>query len=227
MTEFEKMINNKLYDPSDSELSKLRTRAHQLCKRFNDTNEDQVELREQFILQLLGGAGEDAWLEPNIIFDYGCNTYVGKNFYSNFNLTVLDSSKVIIGDDCFIGPNVSIVTAMHSLLPQERNIKTRPDGHKYDLEYSLPITIGNNVWIGTGTIITAGVTIGDNVTIGAGSVVTRDIPNNYLAYGVPCKPIRKITQRDSLQYKGLLQEDGTKTKNQSWENFKNFFKTDK
>ncbi|MEG1609482.1 MAG: sugar O-acetyltransferase, partial [Clostridia bacterium] len=160
--------------------------------------EDEVEKRGTLIKQLLGGAGEDAWLEPSIKFDYGCNTFVGKNFYANFNFTVLDSSKVAIGDDCFIGPNVSIVTAMHSFLPAERNVRTRADGHKYDLEYSLPITIGKNCWLCTGVIVTGGVTIGDGTIIAAGSVVTKDIPSGVVAGGVPCKVIRKITDKDSL-----------------------------
>lgn len=199
MTQLEKMVASKMYDPSDKELSKLRFKAHQLCKDFNDSNEDELEKREQIIKQLLGGTGEDAWLEPNIKFDYGINTYVGKNFYANFGLTVLDSSPVRIGDNVFIGPNVSIVTATHAFLPRERNIKTREDGHKYDLEYSKPITIGNDVWLCTGVIVNPGVTIGNNVIIGSGSVVTKDIPSGVIAAGVPCRVIREITENDSLE----------------------------
>ena len=199
MTNLEKMKQGKLYDPSDEELTKIRTKAHQLCIDFNRTNEDELKKREYIINELLGFAGEDAWLEPNIKFDYGINTSVGKNFYANFGLTVLDCSPVTIGDNVFIGPNVSLVTALHSLLPRERNIKTREDGHKYDLEYSKPIVIGNDVWLCTGVIVNPGVTIGDNVVIASGSVVTRDIPSGVVAGGVPCKVIKKITEEDSLE----------------------------
>ncbi len=199
MTQYERMIAGKMYDPSDKQLTKLRVNAHQLCKHFNDTDEDMVEARENILQQLLGKAGKDAWIEPFMKFDYGINTIVGDNFYANFGLTVLDSCPVIIGNDVMIGPNVSIVTAMHSLLPRERNVRTRENGQKYDLEYSKPIKIGNNVWIATGCIINPGVTIGDNVVIGSGSVVTKDIPSGSVAFGNPCKVVREITEQDSLE----------------------------
>ena len=115
--------------------------------------------------------------------DYGKHISVGKRFFANFNFTVLDEAMVTIGDDCFIGPNVGIYTACHSTDPVERNTRR---------EWALPVTIGDNVWIGGSVTILAGVTIGDNVTIGAGSVVTRDIPSNCVAVGNPCRTIKKL-----------------------------------
>lgn len=199
MREYDKMIASRLYDPSDKELSAMRTKAHQLCNEFNRLNEGEDEQKMRIVKELFGSVGEDAWLENYIHIDYGINTHLGKNFYANFNLTILDTCRVDIGDDVMIGPNVNIVSAMHSLIAQERIVKQRPDGSKYDLEYGLPIKIGNGVWIGTGVTITGGVTIGDRAVIGAGSVVTHDIPSDVVAVGVPCKVLKKITQEDSVE----------------------------
>ena len=121
--------------------------------------------------------------EVKEICDYGKQISVGKRFFANFNFTVLDEAPVTIGDDCFIGPNVSIYTACHSIDPVERNSRR---------EWAEPVTIGDNVWIGGSVTILPGVTIGDNVTIGAGSVVTKDIPSNSVAVGNPCKVIRTL-----------------------------------
>ena len=145
----------------------------------------------ELLKELFGKTGENVWLEPPFHCDYGWNIEVGENFFANYGLTVLDVGKVSIGDNAQIAPNVSIYTAGHPLHPESRN-----SGY----EYGIPISIGNNVWIGGNTVILPGVVIGDNVVIGAGSVVTKDIPSNMLAAGNPCKVIREITDKDRKFY---------------------------
>lgn len=204
MTEKEKMLAGKIYDPSDKELENLRIKAHRLSKEYNDTFENEEEKRNEILDRLLPNRKKGTYLQGPIQFDYGVFTTVGENFYANFNLTVLDSCPVNIGDNVLIGPNVSIMTALHPLRYQDRNIKVKDDGTLYDDEYAKPITIGNNCWIASGVIITGGVTIGNGCVIGAGSVVTRDIPDNCLAAGNPCKVIRKITENDDIKLKREL-----------------------
>ena len=204
MTEKEKMLAGKIYDPSDKELENLRIKAHRLSKEYNDTFENEEEKRNKILDRLLPNRKKGTYLQGPVQFDYGVFTSVGENFYANFNLTVLDSCPVNIGDNVLIGPNVSIMTALHPLRYQDRNIKVKEDGTLYDDEYAKPITIGNNCWIASGVIITGGVTIGNGCVIGAGSVVTRDIPDNCLAAGNPCKVIRKITENDDINLKREL-----------------------
>lgn len=198
MTEREKMISGSIYDPSDKELAKLRTRAHKLSKMYNDTFEDEEERRKGILDQLLPEKKENTYIQGPVYMDYGVFTSVGKNFYANFNLTILDCCPVTIGDDVLIGPNVSIVTPMHPLMYQERNMRTKADGTLYDYEYAKPITIGNNCWIASNVTIIGGVHIGDGCVIGAGSVVTKDIPAHSLAVGNPCRVIRQITKEDAM-----------------------------
>ena len=140
--------------------------------------------RFKILKNLIGKMADDNALIIQPFFcDYGKHICLGKRFFANFNFTVLDEAYVTIGDDCFIGPNVSIYTACHSTNPVERNSRK---------EWALPVTIGNNVWIGGSVTILPGVTIGDNVTIGAGSVVVKDIPSNVIAVGNPCRVIRGL-----------------------------------
>ena len=185
MTEEQKMLAGKLYDPSDSRLEKRRQLA---------------EKRKAIMAELLPDCGEGTFLQGPLQFDYGCYTKFGKRCYANFNLVVLDVCPVVFGDDVFIGPNCSFVSPMHAYLPEERNLKQRPDGSYYDLEYGKPITVGNNCWFGSNVTVCGGVTIGDGCVIGAGSVVTRDIPANSLAAGSPCRVIRQITEQDSVKH---------------------------
>ena len=204
MTEKEKMLAGKLYDPSDKELSELRIKAHRLSKMFNDTFEDEEEKRAEILNELLPNMDENGSLMGPVYFDYGVFTHIGKRFFANFNLTVLDVCPVTIGDDVMIGPNVSIMTPVHPLRYQDRNMRVRENGELYDLEYGKPITIGNNCWIAANVTVTGGVTIGNGCVIGAGSVVTRDIPDNCLAAGNPCRVIREITDRDDITLKSEL-----------------------
>ncbi len=200
----ERMLAGRLYDPSDEELAALRLKAHKLSRRYNNTDEDETELRNDILSQLTPDAQPGLFLQGPVYFDYGVFTHFGRNCYANFNLTVLDCCPVTIGDDVFFGPNCSLLTPMHALLSEERNVRTRPDGSMYDLEYAKPIVIGNNCWLAGGVTVCGGVTIGDGCVIGAGSVVTRDIPAGYLAAGSPCRVIRKITPADSVELKKEL-----------------------
>lgn len=166
-----------------------------LCKKkiyqFNLLPPDRRERIPELLRDLLGKTGKDIWIEPPFHCDYGWNIEVGDNFFANYNLTILDVGKVTIGDNAQIAPNVSIYTAGHPIHPDSRN-----SGY----EYGIPISIGNNVWIGGNTVILPGVTIGDNVVIGAGSVVTKNIPANMIAAGNPCRVIREIVEEDRQYY---------------------------
>jgi maltose O-acetyltransferase len=204
LTETEKMLSGKIYDPSDSELAKLRTRAHCLSKDYNDTYETEEEKRKEILDSLVPNRGKGLFLQGPIQFDYGVYTTFGDNCYANFNFTVLDCCPVKIGDDVFFGPNCMLATPIHPLIARERNMRFRPDGSAYDLEYAAPITIGNGCWIASNVVICGGVTIGNNCVIGAGSVVTRDIPDGVFAVGNPCRIIREITEKDSIELKEKL-----------------------
>ncbi len=198
MTEREKMLAGELYDPSDPELLRLRAQAHALSQEYNGTLETEAERRRELLGRLVPRQGENVYLQGPVQFDYGIFTSIGKNTYANFNFTVLDCCPVTIGDDVFIGPNVSLLTPVHPLRWQERNLYRRADGVMTDREYARPIVIGSNCWISGNVTICGGVTIGEGSVLGAGSVVTRDIPPGVFAAGVPCRVIRPITEADSL-----------------------------
>ena len=198
MTEKEKMLAGRIYDPSDSELLRLRAEAHKLSAQYNMTFETETEKRAELIKALVPNAGKGVYLQGPVQFDYGCFTEIGENSYANFNLTVLDCAPVKIGSNVFMGPGVSILTPVHPLRPQDRNMYRKADGTLTDKEYAKPITIGDNCWIAGNVTICGGVTIGEGCVIGAGSVVTRDIPPGCLAAGVPCRKIRDITENDRI-----------------------------
>ncbi|PRR82071.1 sugar O-acetyltransferase [Clostridium vincentii] len=191
MTEKEKMINGELYLSFGEELLKERQDAKELIFDFNTLRPTKIEEGKEIITKLFGEIGKEFFIEPPFRCDYGYNISVGKNFYSNYNCIILDCAKVTIGDNVLFAPNVSLFTAGHPIDAEIRNS---------GVEYAFPITIGNNVWIGGGVIVTPGVTIGDNVVIGAGSVVTKDIPAGVIAVGNPCKVIREISENDKKYY---------------------------
>ncbi len=188
MTEKEKMLAGELYDAGDPELIEGRRLCRELMELYNASGKSKEE-RLSVIKELLGKHGESVSIELPFRCDYGYNISVGENFYANFNCVFLDVNKITIGDNALIGPNVQLYTAGHPIDPIER---------KKELEYGLPITIGNNVWIGGGAIVCPGVSIGDNVVIGAGSVVTKNIPSNVVAVGNPCVPIKSVNQSDAI-----------------------------
>lgn len=198
MTEREKMVSSKPYDPSDPELAEARLNVRRLVDKYNSTRADEQETRSMLLDQILGSHGEDPCMEPSVRFDYGKNTSVGDNFFANFNTVILDCAPVTIGNNVMFGPNVTIATPMHPLLARERNIRVKEDGTKYNLEYALPIKICDNVWLASGVCVTGGVTIGEGSVIGAGSVVTRDIPAGVVAAGVPCRVLRSLSEEDAM-----------------------------
>ncbi|MCH4160793.1 MAG: sugar O-acetyltransferase [Bifidobacterium sp.] len=203
-TQREKMLAGKLYDPSDPEISTMLSRAHQLCKDYNLCKETEQEQRESILRELLPHTGVGTYLAGPIFFDYGEFTTLGDHVYANFNFTVLDVCPVAIGDNVMFGPNVSLLTPLHPLRWQERNIRQHQDGSEFDYEYGAPITIGSNCWIAGNVTVTGGVTIGAGSVIGAAAVVTHDIPENVLAAGVPCKVIREIGENDRMDLPALL-----------------------
>ena len=161
-----------------------------------------MEKIEKIVKELLGKS-EGAFINPPFYCDYGFNIEVGKNFYANYNCTILDVGKVTIGDNCMFAPNVAIYTAGHPIHPDSRNSM---------YEYGIPVSIGDNCWLGGNTIVCPGVKIGNNVVIGAGSVVTKDIPDWSIAAGNPCRGIRTITEEDRKYYykKNEFDEDAWK-----------------
>lgn len=181
-SEKEKMLAGELYDGSDDKLIKEREYARYLTFEFNHTRPSEKEKRQEIIKKLINVKGS-FHIEGSFNCDYGYNIEVGNNFYANYGCTILDVNKVKIGDNVLLAPNVQIYTAAHPVSPAVRLTGK---------EYAKPITIGNNVWIGGGAIICPGVTVGDNVTIGAGSVVNKDIPDNVIAVGNPCRVIKRI-----------------------------------
>lgn len=198
MTEKEKMLKGFIYDTSDPELVKLRKIARDIARKFNNTTEDEVEIRKSLLKEVLGKIGEGTEINPDIKLDYGCNIYIGDRCYINFNSVFLDCAEICLGNDVFVGPGVSFVTPIHPMISSERNARLKNDGSYYMLEYAQPINIGDNVWICSNVTILPGVSIGSNTVIGAGSVVTKDIPSNVLAVGNPCRVIRNITEQDKV-----------------------------
>ena len=184
MTEKEKMLAGMVYSAMDMQLLEELDAVKEVIHRYNALSPADAAGRLDILKGLLGHIADDEIIINQPFYcDYGKQISVGKRFFANFNFTVLDEAKVTIGDNCFIGPNVSIYTACHSTDPVERNTRN---------EWAEAVTIGDNVWIGGSATILPGVTIGDNVTIGAGSVVTRDIPSDVVAAGNPCRVIRQI-----------------------------------
>jgi maltose O-acetyltransferase len=196
LTEEEKIFAGKLFDARTKELRDIKHKAHILCQKFNLMDEYD-ENRLPLIREFIGKIGVKYHFQGPIQFNYGCHTFIGENFFANFNTTILDDGRIYIGDNVMFGPNVSLMASTHPLIAEERIAMKYEDGHVSMSEYAEEIHIGNNVWIACNVVVCGGVHIGDNAVIGAGSVVTKDIPSNYLACGVPCKPVRPITKDDS------------------------------
>ena len=188
MTEKEKSHAELLYQPGDPELVADRDITIKKLYHYNNLHPLEREARALAIRELLGGVGENCVVEQQLFCTYGYNTTVGDNFFLNVNCKLMDSGKITIGNNVFIAPNVCLITEEHAM-----DVEQRLAG----LEYTHPVTIGNNVWICAGAIVLPGVTIGANSVIGAGSVVTKDIPPDSLAVGNPCRVIRKLNGSES------------------------------
>lgn len=175
---------------SDDSIFEEQKKARRLTQELNTIDRADFDGITEIVKKLLGKS-DGAFINPPFYCDYGFHIEVGKNFFANYNCTILDVAKVKIGDNCMMAPNVAIYTAGHPVHPDTRNTA---------YEYGIEVNIGNNVWIGGNSVICPGVTIGDNVVIGAGSVVTKDIPDWSVAAGNPCRVIRKITEADRKLY---------------------------
>lgn len=197
MTEKEKMLSGRLYDPGDQELTALRRRARTLYHRFNQTDPGDREELAAILAELVPGLGPDSWLQPPVRLDYGCFLRFGRNSSANYNFTALDCGPITVGDNVLFGPNCTLAAPLHPLCPEQRT-QTRPDGSVWQPEYSRPIVIGNDCWLAANVTVCGGVTIGEGCVIAAGSVVTRDIPAHSLAAGVPCRVLRSITDQDRM-----------------------------
>ena len=204
MTEEEKIFAGKMFDPRKQELKDIKHKAHIACQKFNAMDEYDPQ-RSRVIGEILGKTGKVYYFQGPVQFNYGCHTFIGENFFANFNLTVMDDGPIYIGDNVCFGPNVSLMATNHPLIAQER-MGLDEQGRTTMAEFAEEIRIGNNVWIACNATVIGGVTIGDNVVIGAGSVVTKDIPAGYLAYGNPARPVRPITEADSKKHL-ILPED--------------------
>lgn len=190
MTEKEKMLNQIMYDANnDKELFNERLSCKDMCHQYNQLRPSQVEEQKDIIRKIFGKTKSSFYITAPFWCDYGYNIEIGENFYTNHNCVILDCAKVKFGDNVFIAPDCGFYTAGHPIDADRRNA---------GLEYAYPITVGDNVWIGGGVRVMPGVTIGSNVVIGSGSVVTRDIPDNVVAVGNPCRILRPITEEDKL-----------------------------
>lgn len=188
----DKLHTGELYLPLDDSIMQEQLDCLELLYDYNQTRPHDFEKRESLLKSMFAEIGEGCYIEPPLRSNWGGHhVHLGKNVYANFNLTLVDDTHIYIGDYTMLGPNVTIATAGHPILPE-----LRVQGY----QYNAPVHIGKNCWIGAGAIILPGITIGDNVVIGAGSVVTKDIPSNVVAVGNPCKIMREIGERDREYY---------------------------
>lgn len=191
-SEYQKLHDKDIYDPGSEPILKLQQSRMELLYDFNSTRPSEMDKRGELLKEMFAETGENCYIEPPLHSSWaGYHTHLGKNVYANFNLTLVDDTHIYIGDYTMIGPNVTIATAGHPILPSLR---------EKALQFNMPVHIGKNVWIGAGAVILPGVTIGDNSVIGAGSIVTKDIPPQVLAVGNPCRVLRSISEHDREYY---------------------------
>jgi maltose O-acetyltransferase len=188
MTERERMLRGETYDTRDPELLALAHRSRALVAAFAAARSTDLAERERILRELLASVGEEVWIEPPFFVDYGAHVHIGDRTFVNANCVFLDSAEIRIGTDGLIAPAVQLLTATHPVRASERVLSAQDRvGRSPYRTYAKPITIGDRVWLGAGTIVMPGVTIGDDVTIGAGSLVTTNIPSGVVAYGHPCR----------------------------------------
>lgn len=192
MNNREKMLTGDLYLPDGDDVMKDQLLCLEKLYDYNATRPLEGEKRFKLLKEMFAEIGEDSYIEPPLHTNWGGHhVHFGKRVYANFNLTLVDDSHIYVGDYTMIGPNVTIATAGHPILPELR---------EKNYQYNIPVHIGKNCWLGAGVVVLPGVTIGDNTVIGAGSIVTKDIPSNVVAVGNPCRVLREINERDREYY---------------------------
>ena len=188
----DRIHTGELYLPFDDEIQEYQLKCLDRLYDFNMTRPLEQEKRQQMLKEMFAEIGENCYIEPPFHSNFGgANVHFGKGVYANFNLTLVDDTHIYVGDYTMFGPNVTVATAGHPILPE-----LREKGY----QYNAPVHIGKNCWIGTGAIILPGITIGDNVVVGAGSVVTKDLPSGVVAVGNPCRVLREVGERDKEYY---------------------------
>ena len=188
----DKLHSGELYLPGDEEIMREQTVCLDELYDFNNTRPTEFEKRQSMLKDMFAEIGGNCYIEPPFHANWGGkHVHFGDNIYANFNLTLVDDTHIYIGSYTMLGPNVTIASAGHPILPELR---------EKAYQYNLPVKIGRNCWLGAGVIVVPGVTIGDNTVIGAGSVVTKDIPSNVVAVGNPCKVLRPINEHDKEYY---------------------------
>ena len=192
MNNRERMHTGELYLPGDSEIMERQRACLERLYDFNATRPSEQEKRTKMLKEMFAEIGEGCYIEPPFHANFGgAHVHFGKNIYANFNLTLVDDTHIYVGDNTMFGPNVTVATAGHPILPALREC---------GYQYNAPVRIGKNCWIGAGAVLLPGVTLGDNVVVGAGSVVTKDLPSNVVAVGNPCKVLREVGERDRQYY---------------------------
>ncbi|GFI56552.1 galactoside O-acetyltransferase [Clostridiales bacterium] len=188
----DKMHTGELYLPMDEEIAKLQVQCLDRLYDFNNTRPTEQDKRQALMQEMFAEIGEGCYIEPPFHANFGgAHCHWGSHIYANFNLTMVDDTHIYVGDFTMFGPNVTVATAGHPILPQLR---------EQAYQYNASVHIGKNCWLGAGAIVLPGVTIGDNVVIGAGSVVTKDIPSNVVAVGNPCRVLRPVNEHDREYY---------------------------
>lgn len=188
----ERMHTGELYLPYDQEIRELQTECLQRLYEFNQTQPVEEEKRKAMLKEMFAEIGENCYIEPPFHANFGGrHVHFGNNIYANFNLTCVDDTHIYVGDYTMFGPNVTIATAGHPILPELR---------EKAYQYNAAVHIGRNCWLGAGAIILPGITIGDDVVVGAGSIVTKDLPSGVIAVGNPCRILREISEHDRQYY---------------------------
>lgn len=192
MSKYEQLHSGNLYLPNDQEIMNEQLKCLEKLFDFNNTRPCELDKREQLLKEMFAELGSDCYIEPPLHSNWGGkHVHFGKNVYANFNLTLVDDTHIYVGDYTMLGPNVTLATAGHPILPELR---------EKAYQYNAPVKIGKNCWLGAGVIVLPGITIGDNTVIGAGSVVTKDVPSNVVAVGNPCRVLREINEHDKKYY---------------------------
>lgn len=188
----EKMHSGELYLPNDDEIMAEQLRRLDRLYDFNHTRPSEPDRREALLKEMFAEIGTGCYIEPPFHANHaGAHVHFGNNIYANFNLTMVDDTHIYVGDCTMFGPNVTVATAGHPILPELR---------EKAYQFNMPVHIGRNCWLGAGVIVLPGVTIGDNTVVGAGSIVTKDLPANVVAVGNPCHVLREINDRDRKYY---------------------------